>query len=201
MYEVPCHLPLLTYINMKQVLMASKNINLLKTYDQHTDIKSKNTIDQHLVQITVTLLSGSAKHILCGKIRSFLKPYWTNIRFRYCSIEMRSTRMFEKKSSLNTLKMDWWRGKYNFVMTFSLNWEIIMEQYKHDLYLKNASIFHATKGSIYWTCLDNEKAFNRIWHNGHLYKLFEVVKVLQIKVNVFTWTVWPISTKANIILR
>ena len=41
--------------------------------------------------------------------------------------------------------------------------------------LKECISFYVTKGSpVFCTFLDNEKAFDRIWHNGLLYKLYEL---------------------------
>ena len=90
-YDVSDHLPLFTEINMKKFLddhsyNISRNANSddiqnyrntsenpLKTHSYHTESISKDTIDQHLQQITVSLLLASDKHIPCGKFRPFLK--------------------------------------------------------------------------------------------------------------------------------
>ena len=132
--------------------------NLLKTYSYHTESISKDSIDHHLQQITVSLLLASDKHIPCGKFRPFLKPYWKKHDLNTAHFEMRNARRrWKSEGSPRTTESKSYKE-------YKMNKNSFRKLYRHAMKEWHQSIFDemdkATEidiGTFYKTAWKNHK--------------------------------------------
>ncbi|XP_048744007.2 uncharacterized protein LOC125657478 [Ostrea edulis] len=117
-YEISDHFPLFSEFNIKNIFSClppdlSRNIPKWSIADSNNLQAYKNTcdhllstfqadgepdydIDQHLINITATLLFASDFHIPYGKVRPFLKPYWKSNNLDHAHYDMRCARRLWK---------------------------------------------------------------------------------------------------------